>query len=155
GQKVYVLGQTYPRLVAHDRATKVFKELAYPSAKPDVWYGTEAIDGRFLYLFDRGSAGVVKWDTQTDSGKAIAYPCTTPRPSGGRYEPRDKALWCYVWDNTAGQYRPVGIARLDVAAEKFTGWYPFPKDDAELGPYTDPTATFFLPYSLKGKVVPF
>jgi len=31
----------------------------------------------------------------------------------------------------------VGLARLDIAADKFTGWYPFPKDAAELRPYGD------------------
>jgi hypothetical protein len=120
-----------------------------------VWYGTEAPDGRHLYLFDRGSAGVIKWDTKTGSGKAIPYPYKTPVPSGGRYEPRDKALWCHVWDFAGGQYRPVGIARLDVAKDQFTGWYAFPEDFAGLKDYADPAATFFLPHTLKGKVVPF
>jgi hypothetical protein len=155
GKKVYVLGQSYPRLIAYDRAGREFKEFAYPSSKPDVWYGTEAPGGRHLYLFDRGSAGVVKWDTASDTGTAIPYPYKTPLPGGGRYEPRDKTLWCQVWDNAAGQYRPVGLARLDVAAEKFTGWFPFPKEEAELRPFTDPATTFFVPHTLKGKVVPF
>jgi hypothetical protein len=155
GKKVYILGQSYPRLIVYDQEAKAFKEAAYPSDKPDVWYGTEAIDGRHLYLFDRGSAGVIKWDTQADRGKAIPCPYKTPLPGGGRYEPRDKALWCQVWDNTAGQYLPVGLARLDVATEKFTGWYPFPKEDAELRPFAEPATTFFVPHTLKGKVVPF
>jgi hypothetical protein len=155
GKKVYVLGQAYPRLIVYDRAAREFKEAAYPSDKPNVWYGTEAIDGRHLYLFDRTSAGVIKWDTQSDSGKVIPYPYKTPLPGGGRYESRDKALWCHVWDFTGNQYRPVGLARLDVAADKFTGWYPFPREDAELRPYADPATTFFVPYTLKGKVVPF
>src|SRR5207244_2383311 len=48
-----------------------------------------------------------------------------------------------------------GIARLDVAQEKFTGFYAFPREDTGLEPFTDPKKTFFLPYSLKGKLVPF
>jgi streptogramin lyase len=155
GKKVYILGQTYPRLIVYDRSTKEFKQSDYPSEKPNVWYGTEAVEGRYLYLFDRGSAGVIKWDTQTDTGKAIAYPYRTPLPGGGRYEPGDKALWCLVWDHSNWQYVPVGLARLDGAKDTFTDWFPFPKDDKDLKPYTDPKTTFFLPYTLKGKLAPF
>src|SRR5262249_17821355 len=96
------------------RTSKKFTEVAYPSAKADVWYGTEAIDGRHLFLFDRGGAGVIKWDSQTDTGKVIPWPYKTPFPGGGRYEPRDKALWCHVWDFTGGKYKPPGIARMDI-----------------------------------------
>lgn len=39
--------------------------------------------------------------------------------------------------------------------EGFTGFYPYPKDDADLKPYTHAAATLFLPFTLKGKVVPF
>src|ERR1051325_6924907 len=155
GKKVYVLGQTYPKLIIYDRPSKKFTEVAYPSAKPNVWYGTEAIDGRHVFLFDRGSAGVIKWDTQTDTGKVIAWPYKTPFPSSGTYEANDKAIWCRVWDSTGGQYNPIGIARLDPAKEEFTGLYTFPKDDAGLKPFTDPATTLFLPFTLKGKVVPF
>lgn len=155
GKKVYLLGQTYPRLMIYDRAARKFSEAAYPAPKPNVWYGTEVIDGRHSYLFERSSAGVVKWDTQTDTGKVIAYPYKTTVPGGGRYEPRDNGLWCQVWDNSKGQYVPTGIARLDVATDQFTGWYPFPTDDGDLKPFADPATTFFLPHTLKGRLVPF
>jgi hypothetical protein len=154
GKKVYILGQTYPKLIVYDRTTKKFSEVAYPSAKPNVWYGTEGIDGRHLYLFDRGSAGVIKWDTQTDAGKVIPWPYKAPFPSSGRFEPGDKAIWCNVWE-AGGQYRPLGIARLDIEKNEFPGFFPFPKDGAGLKPYTEPATTLFLPYTLKGKVVPF
>src|SRR4051812_32437167 len=110
GKKVYVLGQTYPKLIVYDRTTTKFSEIAYPSPKPDVWYGTEAIDGRHLYLFDRGSAGVVKWDTQTEKGVAIPWPYKAPLPASGHYEPADQALWCRVWDFGGGKYQPLGLA---------------------------------------------
>jgi hypothetical protein len=154
GKKVYILGQRYPRLIVYDRARKAFREAAYPSAGPDVWYGTEAVDGRHIFLFDRCGAGLIKWDTQVDSGKAIPWPYRAPFPSSGRYQPRDNAVWCHVWE-AGGQYRPLGIARLDVARNEFTGFHPFPAADDGLAPYTDPAATLFLPYTLKGKVVPF
>ncbi|HEY1379726.1 MAG TPA: hypothetical protein VGF55_23180 [Gemmataceae bacterium] len=155
GTKVYILGQSYPRLIIYDRATKQFRETAYPSPNPDVWYGTEAIDGRHLFLFDRGSVGLIRWDTQTDTGQAVPWPYPVGVPSLGRYEPRDKALWCYVWDFAGGQYKPVGLARFDPVADKFTGWYPFPAEGADLPEYADPAATFFVPHTLKGKLVPF
>src|SRR4029077_3151928 len=101
--------------------------ITYPSTKPNVWYGTDAIDGRHIFLFDRGSAGVIKWDTQTESGTAISWPYTAPFPGGGRYEPRDDAIRCNVWQS-GGQYQPLGIARLDVATDEFTGFHPFPRD---------------------------
>jgi streptogramin lyase len=59
GKKVYILGQTYLNLIIYDRPSKKFSEVAYPSAKPNVWYGTEAVDGQHIFLFDRGSAGVL------------------------------------------------------------------------------------------------
>ena len=157
GEKVYILGQAYPRLIIYDRSNGPgkFRELAYPSERPDVWYGTGPVGGRHLYLFDRGSAGVIKWDTHTDTGKAIPYPYDTPLPSGGRYEPRDGAVWCWLWDFAGGQYKPVGLARLDAASDRFTGWWKFPEDTADLRPFTEPADTFFLPHSLRGKVVPF
>jgi hypothetical protein len=155
GKKVYVLGQTYPRLVIYDRAAGKFSEAKYPSEKPDVWYGTGALDGRHLYLFDRGGGGLVKWDTETDTGKAIAYAYKSPPPSGGRYDTRDKALWCHLSDNSKGRYEAVGIARFDVTKDEFTGYYPFPSDDADLKPYADPEATLFFPDTLKGKLMPF
>jgi hypothetical protein len=155
GEKVYVLGQTYPRLVIYNRTTRTFIEREYPSPKPDVWYGTGPVGDRFLYLFDRGSAGVIKWDTMTDTGTALPWPYQTPFPSSGQYEPVDNALWCRVWDMTDAQYIPVGLARLDVDRDEFTGWHPFPDTDADLTPYRDPQTTFFLPNSLKGQVIPF
>lgn len=74
GKKVYILGQSYPRLIIYDRTAKTFSEANYPSAKPNVWYGTETFDGRHFYLFDLATVGVIKWDTQTDTGKTIPYP---------------------------------------------------------------------------------
>jgi hypothetical protein len=113
------------------------------------------INGRFIYLFDRGSVGVIKWDTITDTGKAIPWPYETLMPSSGQYEDADGAIWCRVWDVAAGKYQPVGLARLDVASDQFTGWFPFPTGDAELSPLSDPETTFFLPHTLEGKIVPF
>jgi hypothetical protein len=132
-----------------------FSEHGYPSERPDVWFGTQAVDGRHFYLFDRGSAGVIQWDTQSDTGTVIRWPYDAPLPSGGRIEPRDNALWCYVWDFTGGKYTPVGIARLELASSAFTGWYPFPHDDSGLQPLTNAQTSFYLPYTLKGKLVPF
>jgi streptogramin lyase len=154
GDKVYVLGQAYPKLIVYDRKDGTFAEKAYPSDKPDVWYGTKAPAGRSLYLFDRGGSGVVKWDTATDTGKAVPWPYKTPFPGSGQFE-ADGALWCRVWDVAGGKYVPLGLARLDAAKDEFTGFYPFPKDDADLKPFTDPKATAFLPHTLKGKLVPF
>jgi hypothetical protein len=155
GQKVYVLGQTYPRLIVYDRSRAEFYEKAYPSPAPNVWYGTEAVDNRFLYLFDRGGAGVIKWDAEQEAGRAIAWPYPVPLPSGGRIEKRDQALWCYVWDMAGGQYVPLGIARFDLGSDSFSGWYPFPDDAGELDEYDDPANTFFLPHTLRGRLVPF
>ena len=155
GEKVYVLGQSYPRLIIYDRKTGTFIEKEYPSAKPDVWYGTEPVGDRFLYLFDRGSAGVIKWDTTTETGKVVPWPYQTPFPSSGQYEAADNAVWCRIWDMTDAQYKPVGLARLDAAKDEFTEWYPFPDGDTNLKPYIEPKSTFYLPFSLKGKVVPF
>jgi hypothetical protein len=115
GKKVYILGQSYPRLIVYDRTAHKFSELPYPSSKPDVWYGVGPIHGRILYLFDRGSAGVIRWDTETDSGTVIAYPYQGVLPSAGHYEAADNAIWCKLWDYSTGQYVPQGIARLDVA----------------------------------------
>src|SRR5438132_4724371 len=36
GKKVYILGQSYPKLIIYDRTKKEFSEVAYPSAKPNV-----------------------------------------------------------------------------------------------------------------------
>ncbi|HEU5118419.1 MAG TPA: hypothetical protein VFT74_17535, partial [Isosphaeraceae bacterium] len=154
GDKVYILGQSYPRLIIHDRKAGTFREAEYPSPKPDVWYGNVAPDGRHLYLFDRGSVGVIKCDSRTDTGQSIPWPYKTPPPSGGRIEPRDNALWCYVWDFGGGQYKPLGIARLDLATDSFTGWYPF-QDDEKLESYGHTEETFFLPHTLRGRIVPF
>jgi streptogramin lyase len=154
GDKVYVLGQAYPRLILYDRKARQFREAAYPSARPNVWYGAGPLDGRHLYLFDQGS-GVIEWDTQTDTGKILAYPYRTPLPGGGRYVAADNALWCFVWDYTGGVYKPLGIARLDLGTKAFTGWYPYPAADDGLRPYTDPEATLFLSATLKGKLMPF
>jgi hypothetical protein len=152
---VYVLGQSYPQLIIYNRTTETFVENAYPSTKPDVWYGTGPVKGRYLYLFDRGSAGVIKWDTTTETGTALPWPYETPFPTSGQYEAVDNALWCRVWDMTDAQYIPVGLARLDVDRDEFTEWHPFPDADADLAPYSDPQMTFFLPRSLKGQIIPF
>ena len=155
GRKVYLLGQSYPKLMIYDRKARSFSEVAYPSAKPDVWYGSEAIEGRYLYLFDRGTVGVIKWDTHTDTGVAIPYPYKTLLPSGGRYVAADGAVWCIVWDYSRGLYEPVGIARLEVKSDRFTGFFPFPKDNAVPLPRGDPETTLFYPHTLKGRLVPF
>jgi hypothetical protein len=155
GSKVYLLGQTYPRLIIFDRASKKFSEAAYPSPHPDVWYATGAVDGRHLFLFDRRSAGVVKWDTAVDAGNVIVYPYGTPVPSGGRYVEQDRAVWCAVWDFAGGQYKPLGVARLDVPSGAFTGFFAFPAEEAILEPFSDPDATLFYPHTLRGRLVPF
>ena len=109
--------------------------------------------GIFTFLIE--AAGVIKWDTQNDSGKAIPWPYKEPFPLYGRYEPQDKGIWCNVWDVAGGKYLPHGIARLDVAKNEFSGFFTFPKEDDGLKPYADPATTLFLPYTLKGKIVPF
>jgi hypothetical protein len=38
---------------------------------------------------------------------------------------------------------------------EFSGFFPFPTEADRLEPYTDPTTTLFLPFTLRGKVVPF
>lgn len=86
GQKVYVLGQSHPKLIVYDRNAGTFTEKAYPSEKPDVWCGTAQVSGCNLYLFDRGGAGVLRWDTETDTGKALPWP-----PSVGHRPPRPPA----------------------------------------------------------------
>lgn len=154
-KKVYILSMAYPRLMIYDRATKHFTEKAYPSPKPDVWYGLSHPDDRHLYLFDRGSVGIIKWDTKTDTGTVIPYPYKTLMPSFGQYDPHDKAVWCGIWDYTGGQYQPIGIARLDTRSDSFTGIWNFPKDDSGLQPYSDPENTRFYPWTLKGKLMPF
>jgi hypothetical protein len=157
GKKVYILGQSYPRLIVYDRSAGKFSELAYPSPKPDVWYGVGPID-KYLYLFDRGCVGVIQWNTETDSGTVIPYPYGSEiLPSGGHYEPGDRAIWCKLWDYSTGQYIPRGIARLDLEKNEFDGRWEFPKEDElpRLEPVADSTTTFYLPWSLKGKLVPF
>jgi len=155
GQKVYLLGQSYSKLMIYDRTARKFSEAAFPTAKPDIWYGTDVGDGKHLYLFDRGSVGVIKWDTKTDTGKVIPYPYKTVLPSSGRYLAADGAIWCAVWDNTNALYVPLGVARLDIKKDAFTGWFPFPKEGADLKPFTDVQATLFYPRTLKGHLVPF
>lgn len=154
GKKVYVLGQTYLKLIVYDRASQTFTEFAYPAPNPDVWYGTEAVDGRHLFLFDR-NGGVIRWDTHADTGEVIPFPYGAPAPLGGRYEPRDGAIWCQSFDLAGGKYVPLGMSRLDPKTSTFTGWFPYPKDDEALDPYTDPDTTFFVPYTLQGKLIPF
>ena len=141
-QKVYMLGVGYPRLMVFDRASATFSELAYPVVNADVWYAAEEIhgqvDGRHMYLFNRSSPTVIKWDTLSDTAVVIPYPYPTPSPYIGRYIPSDGAIWCNVWDFTAMGYSPVGIARLDLATDQFDEFHPFPTDDAGLALYTDP-----------------
>lgn len=158
GKKVYLLGQSYPRLMIYDRDAKSFREAAYPSAKPDVWYGTELVDGRYLYLIDRGGVGVIKWDTITDTGAAIPWPYPTILPIAGRYVAADHAVWLQVWDVSAVQYVPIGIARLDVKTDTFTHWALFPSEEQQkviAEPFSDADTTIFYPHTLKGKLVPF
>jgi hypothetical protein len=154
GPKVYILGQAYSRLIILDRPTGKFREVAYPSRKPDVWYGTGDIDG-FLYLFDRSDVGVIRWDTRSDSGEVIPFPYKAPLPSGGQYDDRDGAIWCRSFELSSGRYVPVGIARLDPRTGRFTGWHPHPRDVSTLEPFTDPGSTLFLPLTLEGKILPF
>lgn len=85
----------------------------------------------------------------------IPYPYKTPLPGSGQHAPADKALWCHIWDMSKGQYVPLGLARLDLAADRFTDFVAFPKEDAGLKPFTDAETTFFLPYTLKGKLASF
>jgi hypothetical protein len=155
GDKVYITGQAYPRLMIYDRVRKTFKEVEYPSPKPDVWYGTDLVDGRHLFLFDRQSVGVIRWDTREDQGEVVPWPYKMSVPISGRYEPRDGGIWCSVYDLAGGQYVPLGLARLDVSTLQFTGYYAYPKDDTDLQPFNDPAGTFFVPVTLKGKLVPF
>jgi hypothetical protein len=155
GEKVYMLGQAHPRLIVYDRRRRHFTDHPYPSREPDVWYGTEAVDGRHLYLFDRKSAGLIRWDTETEVGESLPYPWSTTMPSSGRYEPRDGAIWCSVADNTGFQYRWIGIARFDLASGAYTSFHPFPDQSENLAPYDDPERTLFLPHWLSGRVAPF
>src|SRR6185295_11193772 len=83
GKKVYILGETYPKLVIFDRVAATFSEIAYPSDKPNVWYGSLGPDPRYCWFFDRKGSGAIKWDTQTDTPKVIPYPKDKPFPSSG------------------------------------------------------------------------
>jgi hypothetical protein len=153
---VYLLGQKYPKLIVYRRDEKRFTEYVYPSAQPDVWYGTDPVaDGRFLYLVDRGSAGMIKWDTRSDTGTVIPWPYKAALPTSARYEPRDGTVWCSVWDIAGGAYLPVGIAQLNPKTDAFTGFYPWPADDTGVAPYANPADVQFYPHTLKGRLVPF
>ncbi|MGI8601789.1 MAG: hypothetical protein ACR2OZ_02185 [Verrucomicrobiales bacterium] len=154
GKKVYMLGQSYPRLIIFDQAARKFSEVKYPSETVDAWYGTEAVDGRHFYVFDR-AAGLVKWDTQADVGRIIPFPYKGPLPGGGRHVAADNALWCSIHDFSGGKYIPLGIARFDLGKDEFSGHYVFPNRDAALPPFHDAPATLFFPYTLEGKLVPF
>jgi streptogramin lyase len=154
-RKIYILGQAYPKLVIYDRQTKSFSEESYPSPKPDVWFGVAHPDGRHLYFFDRGGVGIIKWDSKTDTGRAIPYHYKTQLPSFGRYDPRDHAIWCGIWDYTDGKYIPNAITRFDVESDSFAGIYYFPKDETALQPYSNPDTTIFYPWTLQGKMIPF
>jgi hypothetical protein len=154
-RKIYILGQAYPKLVIYDRQTRSFSETSYPSPKPDVWFGIAHPDGRHLFFLDRGGVGIIKWDSKTDTGRAIPYPYKTQLPSFGRYDPRDHAIWSGIWDYTDGKYIPIAITRFDVKTDSFTGIYYFPKDDTALQPYSDPDTVIFYPWTLKGKMIPF
>lgn len=68
--------------------------------------------------------------------------------------PADEALWCRVWD-LSPKYVPLGLARLDLKSEGFTGFHPFPAADDDLEPYADPATTLFVPHTLAGRIVPF
>ena len=126
GNKVYILGQAYPRLVIYDGTAKTFAELPYPSPNPDVWYGTDAIDGRHLFLFDR-HAGVIRLDTEKDVGEVLSYPYAGPKPLGGRYEPRDNALWCQVFDLGGGAVRPTRNGAIRCGVLQVHGVLSLPK----------------------------
>lgn len=154
GSKVYCLGQKYPKLVIYDRGNGTFREVDYPVANPEVWYGTELIDGRYLYLFERTTPAIIKWDTQTETGRAIPYPLDPPLLSGGRYVEADRALWCSVTDTQNFQYRQLGVVRFDLETEKFSDYLPWPKDDEALEPYSDPSSVTFIPATLQGKIIP-
>lgn len=154
GGKVYVLGQRYPKLISYNRTSRQFQEFAYPGKSPNVWYAAQTSDQRYLYLFDRQN-GIIKWDTEDDSCTVIAYPYKTAFPGSGRYEPSEGSIWCYVTNLTNDLYAPIGLARLDVAANRFTDYYPAPKDDGDLLPFDDPATTLFSVYALRGKLIPF
>lgn len=160
-QKVYMLGLGYPNLMIYHRASGTFSEVPYPVANADVWYAAEEIhgpiDGRHMYLFNRSSPAVIKWDTLTDTGTVIPYPYNSPAPYVGRYIPTDGAIWCNSWDFSGGQYRPVGIARLNLATDQFDEFHLFPSDGTSLAPYIDPdpTLTLFYQRSFDGKLMPF
>lgn len=154
-KKVYFLGQAYPKLLVYDTIQKTFTEKPYPSPRPDVWYGIASPDKQHLYLFDRGSVGLIKWDTQTDTGKAIPYPYKTLLPSFGAYDPRDNAIWAGVWDYTGGKYVPIAITRFDIKTDSFTGIWHTPKDDIQLKACTNPEQTRYYAWTLRGKLMPF
>lgn len=154
-KKVYFLGEAYPNLLIYDPLRKTFTEKPYPSPKPDVWYGVASPDKRHMYLFDRGGVGLIKWDTETDTGKPISYPFKTVVPSFGAYDSRDKAIWSGIWDYTDGKYVPIAITRLDVMTDSFTGIWYAPKDDSTLKPCMRPESTRYYAWTLKGKLMPF
>jgi hypothetical protein len=158
-QKVYLLGLGYPNLIIYHRATGTFSQLPYPVANADVWYAAEEfhgqIDGRHMFMFNRSSPAVIKWDTLTDTGMVIPYPYNTPSPYIGRFIPADGAIWCNVWDFSGVLYAPLGIARLNLATDQFDGFFPFPTDDAALAPYNNPAGTLFYQWTFEGKLIPF
>ena len=155
GGKIYFLGEAYPNLLIYNPLRKTFTEKPYPSPKPDVWYGIAGPDNRHLYLIDRGSVGFIKWDTQTDTGKAIPYPYKTIPPSFGAYDSRDDGIWSGVWGYTEGKYIPIAITRLDVKTDTFSGLWYTPKDDTNLKPCANPETTRYYAWTLQGKLMPF
>ena len=162
GDKVYVLGQQYAKLIIYHRKTGKFQQVDYPSPNPNVWYATPLVDGRHLYFFDRGRVGLIKWDTLTDTGKPISYPYKPAIVGDGlyggvRYQPRDNALYVSSTriEHPGRGYMFHGFARLDLKTERFTGHYPFPSADDSLKPYTDHKTTFFRPITHAGKIAPF
>src|SRR4030095_1114811 len=95
-------------------------------------------------------------DAKPNTGSFVAHVVATARKMKVLQSTRTahQSWWNQFWNRSWIFVRgPQGIARLDIATDKFTGIWEFPRMDHNeaLEPVTDEEHTFYLPWSLKGK----
>jgi len=118
GDKVYALTQKSPELFVYHRQKKEYTRHALPDLESNIWYGVRVAGDPRLYLYVRNRNKLVVWDSETETGREIAYPDSLDLWSGF-YVKADDAIYSFTLEA-----KPCRLVRFDLKKQKFDAVIP-------------------------------
>ncbi len=149
GDKVYALTQKSPELFVYHRQKKEYSRHALPDPESNIWFGVRAPGDPRLYLYVRNRNKLVVWDSETETGKEIAYPDAMDLWSGFHVKD-DDAIYSFTLEA-----KPCRLVRFDLKKQKFDAVIPGAEPGLEITGVNPIGDHLYCSDRFTGRIFPF